>query len=120
MALSQARFLLDENIPRKLQSVFHNRNLVVETVQSLGWSGIKNGDLAEKVQRKNFILVTRDRDFTFLWRNYQIKVIYLALSPSTLPFLQSKMEELFDTWNYDLEVPFLVLIQNDTSRFWRL
>lgn len=120
MALSQARFLLDENVPHKLLSVFYKRDLNIDTLQSMGWSGISNGGLSEKIQRRNLVLITRDRDFTFLWRKYRIKVIYLAIEPSTPRYLQPKVKELLDNWNYDLRRPFLVLLQKDALRFWQL
>lgn len=53
------RVLLDENIPHDLipQLAGHD----VATVQGLGWSGIKNGDLLERARGTVDVFVTMDR-----------------------------------------------------------
>ena len=77
MDLTEAKFLLDENVPRRLKEVFKSKRLNCKTVQELGWRERKNGELAVKVKEKDFILVTRDKDFVFLWKKYELKVITL-------------------------------------------
>lgn len=79
MALEKTRFLLDENVPRKLLKEIEKRKLDARTVQQKGWSGIKNGELSRRVLKGYF------NDFKFsskkeincfqqlilLMRNYQ-------------------------------------------------
>lgn len=93
MDLTEAKFLLDENVPRKLKEVFKSKGLECPTVQELGWREIKNGELSVKVKRNDFILVTRDKDFVFLWKKYKLKVIYFAVKPATLQFLHPRLND---------------------------
>jgi len=99
---------------------FKKRGLDARTVQEVGWSGIKNGDLSQKVFTDNFVLVTRDKDFTFLWKKYQIKVVYLAVEPATLQYLQPELENWLDKWNYNINKPFMIMIQRTSVRYWYL
>ncbi|WP_430906553.1 DUF5615 family PIN-like protein [Maribacter sp. 2-571] len=48
--------LLDENIPRKLKYRFSEAHEVL-TVPEMGWSGIKNGDLLQKMEQKGMTLL---------------------------------------------------------------
>ena len=120
MDLTQAKFLLDENVPRKLKKVFKSKGLDCQTVQELRWREVKNGELSVKVKRNDFILVTRDKDFVFLWKKYKLKVIYFAVKPATLKFLQPRLNDTLNSWTYDLNSSFLVMIQNKEIRFWKL
>ncbi|TET29093.1 MAG: hypothetical protein E3J70_07880 [Candidatus Heimdallarchaeota archaeon] len=119
MALKKAKFLLDENIPLSLKKVFEDQDLFCSTVQAEGWAGIKNGELTEKVKNNNFVLVTRDKDFTFLWQKHKIKVIYIAIEPAIADFIKPRLVDLLTEWTYDLSKHFLLILQKDTIRFWR-
>ena len=116
LAQGETRVLLDENIPRELLKVFKKRGLGARTVQAAGWSGIKNGDLAQKVLAENFVLVTRDKDFSFLWKKHRIKVVYMGVEPSTLQYLRPELENCLDKWKYGIDKPFLIMIQRGIVR----
>ena len=58
------KLLLDENLPRKLKYRF---NIIYEvlTVPEMGWSGIKNGDLLEKMESKDLrVLLSVDKNMS--------------------------------------------------------
>lgn len=112
------KFLSDENIPKKLKSIFETNNYIVDTVQELGWSGIKNGELSKQTKYKNYILVTRDRDFIYLWEKYSIQVIYLAIHLPVIENLSPRLEELLANWVFEVE-PFLIIFQEDSIRSWK-
>jgi hypothetical protein len=78
---------------------------------------IKNGDLSVKEKEKDFILVTRDKDFVFLSKKYILKVIYFAVKPATVHFLHPRLNDTLNSWTYDLNSPFLVMNQNKEIRF---
>jgi len=99
--------------------VFNERGISCITIEEKGWLGIKNGELSLKVNEKDYILLTRDKDFTFLWQEFQIKVIYSAIEPAILEFIKSKVIFLLDNWEYDISRPFLLILQKDTIRFWK-
>lgn len=117
MALKKVKFLLDENVPFSLKQVFEDQDLFCSTVQMEGWGGIKSGALSEKVKFDNFVLVTRDKDFTFLWQKYKIRVIYIAIEPAITDFIRPRLIDLLSEWTYDLSKHFLLILQKDTIRF---
>jgi predicted nuclease of predicted toxin-antitoxin system len=119
MVLKKAKFLLDENVPLQLKKVFDDQGYFCTTVPAEGWSGIKNGELSKTVKNNNFLLVTRDKDFTFLWKKHKIQVIYLAIEPAIIDFIQPRLIDLIIKWNYDLSRPFLLILQKDAIRFWQ-
>lgn len=55
-----ARLLLDENLPRLLAKQFVGHS--VSTVQQMGWSGLKNGNLLRSASGQFDVLVTLDRN----------------------------------------------------------
>ncbi|MEW7281048.1 DUF5615 family PIN-like protein [Aquimarina sp. 2201CG1-2-11] len=56
--------LLDENLPRKLKYRF-NEKYEVLTVPEMGWSGIKNGDLLQRMESKNLkVLLSIDKNMS--------------------------------------------------------
>lgn len=53
------RVLLDENLPRALSAELAGHR--VSTVQSMGWSGMKNGELLRRASERFDVLLTMDR-----------------------------------------------------------
>ncbi|MCG3252963.1 MAG: DUF5615 family PIN-like protein [Candidatus Heimdallarchaeota archaeon] len=119
MDLKKAKFLLDENIPLSLKKIFDDQGLFCTTLQAEGWFGIKNGALSKKVRQNKFVLVTRDKDFTFLWQKYNIQVIYILIEPAISDFIKPRLGILLQEWTYDLSKPFFLILQKDTIRFWQ-
>jgi predicted nuclease of predicted toxin-antitoxin system len=115
----KAKFLLDENIPVKLQSVFSKIGILCVTLKDKNWLGIQNGELSKKVKREKYVLVTRDKDFTYLWKKYKIQVIYIVIQPAILDTINPRMLDLLSHWEYDLSKPFLIMLQTDIIRFWQ-
>ena len=57
------RILLDEYFPADFAHLFIGYD--IETVHSLGWSGIKNGDLLRRARSVCDVFVTLDRNLEF-------------------------------------------------------
>jgi len=57
------RILLDENFPVDFAKLLVGHE--VSTVHSLGWSGVKNGDLLRRAGAKCEVFVTLDRNLEF-------------------------------------------------------
>ena len=57
------RILVDECLPRKLKNEFADHT--VSTVQEMGWSGIKNGELLRLMMNKFDIFVTVDTNLQY-------------------------------------------------------
>lgn len=73
------KLLLDENIPKKLKTDFYEFD--VFSVQEMGWSGVKNGDLLNLMLLNSFeILITADKNLQHQqnFQKYPIPVIVLS------------------------------------------
>jgi hypothetical protein len=58
------KLLLDENLPRKLKYRFSEEYEVL-TVPEMGWSGIKNGDLLQRMESKGLrVLLSIDKNMS--------------------------------------------------------
>ncbi len=57
------RILLDESLPKELQSELPGHH--VSTVQEMGWSGLKNGELFERGAHGFDLFVTADQNLRY-------------------------------------------------------
>lgn len=73
------RILVDESLPRHLVKMLPN--YVVETVQGLGWAGIKNGDLIAKADDLHEVFLTADRNLRYQ-QNMTGRKIAIVVFPS--------------------------------------
>lgn len=83
------KLLLDENVPRKLK--FEIIGYEIFTVQEMGWSSKKNGELLKLLLENNFDgLVTVDKNLNFQqnFSSYPIPVFILNAKDSRLESLK--------------------------------
>ena len=59
------RILLDENFPLDFTKLLVADEVTILHVHSLGWSGIKNGDLLRRASSICEVLITLDRNLEF-------------------------------------------------------
>ena len=57
------RIFLDENMPRRLVSALREIGHEVDSVHTLDWSGLANGELYARVAGDYDLLFTKDEDF---------------------------------------------------------
>ncbi|MGH9845607.1 MAG: DUF5615 family PIN-like protein [Blastocatellia bacterium] len=57
------KILLDENVPVDLLPVLRSAGHEADSVNFLGWKGIKNGELLTRSQTEFDLFLTRDKDF---------------------------------------------------------
>jgi len=57
------KILLDENTPVDWLPVLRAAGHVAESVNFLGWKGLRNGDLLAKARAGYELFLTRDKDF---------------------------------------------------------
>jgi predicted nuclease of predicted toxin-antitoxin system len=119
MDLTRIKFLLDENVPVKMKQSFTDRGLSCTTIQDQGWSGASDKEIITRIEGKDTILITRDKDFTFLWQKIKLRIVYIAIEPAIFETIQPKMEELLDKWQYDSSHPFLIVVQKNAVRYWQ-
>lgn len=90
------KLLLDENLPVKLKDFFSN-NHAVSTVQDMGWSGKKNGELLGLMALNGFEgLITIDKNLEHQQNldKFDLKIIILNASDNKLPTLEPFIKEL--------------------------
>ena len=75
------KFLLDENIPKRIANWLKEQGYVAITLYKLNLLGIKNGSVAELAIQENAIILTCDRDFLRMKKALQIqlRMIYFNL-----------------------------------------
>jgi predicted nuclease of predicted toxin-antitoxin system len=77
------KILLDENVPVDLLPFLRSTCHTAESVNFIGWKGIKNGDLLMLAQADFDLFITRDKDFdaTLLGRHVtpRFGIILLAI-----------------------------------------
>lgn len=92
-----ARLLLDENLPQLFGAFLAGHE--VETVRSMGWTGVKNGTLLKRAAEEFDVLLTMDKSMQY---QQSLKGLHLAviiirarsnspedLKPMVLPVLQA-------------------------------
>ena len=112
------KFLLDENVPFKILKSIKELGFECSTIQELGWNGFKDKEIAKNIQDENLIFITRDKDFTFIWKKYGLRVVYIAIEPAILESIKPQLENLIKNWNYNVNNPFLIMLQNNQIRYW--
>ena len=75
------RVLLDENLPVDLAAELVGHD--VATVSDLGWQGVKNGELLQRIQGTYEVLVTIDQNLEFQQNISSLDLcVVLAVAPS--------------------------------------
>jgi len=104
------RFLLDENIPRKIYRLLRERGHYVEYVPS----GVDDETVMDIAKSRNLILITRDSDFADEVRyppHSHLGIIILRVHPTIPRLLAEKLIEALDAIkNIDEK---LIIIYND-------
>ncbi|MDQ3009916.1 MAG: DUF5615 family PIN-like protein [Acidobacteriota bacterium] len=57
------KILLDENVPVDVLPVLCNAGHDAQSVNFLGWKGVRNGDLLKRAQTGYDLFLPRDKDF---------------------------------------------------------
>lgn len=89
------KLLLDENLPKKLKNDL--TDFEVFTVQEMGWSGKKNGELLELMLLKEFdVLITADKSLQNQqnFKKYPIPVLTLNVMLLTYKHVANLLPEL--------------------------
>lgn len=98
------RVLFDENVPRKLRQ--HLPTHSISTVQEMGWSSLKNGQLLKMADGRFDVLLTVDKNL-----RYQNNLTGLRIGVLTILVRVNKLAHL---------IPIVELISQELERFPRL
>jgi hypothetical protein len=82
------RILLDESLPKELRSELPGHD--VRTVQEMGWSSVKNGDLLARSVAQFDVFVTADQNLSTL----PVAVVVLVAKSNRMQELQPLIPEL--------------------------
>ena len=90
--------LLDECTPRIVKKRLPH--LAIHTVQEMGWSGVKNGDLLKLAEHKFDVFITTDKNLRYQQNLARINLAFLLLLTNQVPVvvaLLPKIEEALKT-----------------------
>ena len=88
------KILLDECVPAPLQSLLSNHTCT--TVQSKGWSGIKNGDLLERAESEFDLFITSDQNIRYQQNLAGRSIAILELSTNDIGRIRAAASILDD------------------------
>lgn len=93
------RVLLDEQLPRQLAAFLVGHE--VQTVQQMGWAGLKNGELLERAEAAGFeVFLTADQNLVFQQNLQQARLCVATVRAASnaledlQPLVPSKLEEI--------------------------
>ena len=91
------RVLLDENVDRRLRSLFDS-TMDVSTVTEQGWSGTKNGDLLRLAEERFDVIVTMDRNIQHQQNlsSFNIGVVLIMAASSRRKDIEPMMSQVID------------------------
>lgn len=79
--------IFDENVPRPLKQFLSKHQ--VTSVQELGWAGIANGELVERVDGVYDVLVLADKNLRYQQNLSDRKVAMVELPTNRWPLLKA-------------------------------
>jgi predicted nuclease of predicted toxin-antitoxin system len=81
------RILLDECVPWPMHKLLSSH--VCSSVQDLGWGGIKNGDLLQRVQGDFDLFITSDQNLRYQQNLTGRRIAILELSTNDISRIQA-------------------------------
>lgn len=115
--IKDLKYLLDENVDRRLRHIFNRFNIKCDTLNDHGLNGMKNGELSDWVRKNNFVLVTHDSDFELYWKSYKIPVLLIRIHPSTLKTITPLLESFLYSFDKELAESFLLKLNMDNIMY---
>jgi predicted nuclease of predicted toxin-antitoxin system len=91
------RILLDESLPLELASELVGQDVV--TVQQMGWSGLKNGELLARAASRFDVVLTADRNLPFQQNlaKLPVAVVVVEATSNRIEALRELVPELLAT-----------------------
>lgn len=104
------RILIDECLPKKLKQQLVRYS--VSTVQEIGWSGLKNGELLRRAENEFDVWLTADQNVKSQQNlnRFDIAVVVLVAPQNKLEMLLPLMPQLHDILQH-IELHQLVYIE---------
>ena len=84
--------LLDECTPRAVKKRLPH--LAIPTVQEMGWSGVKNGELLKLAEQQFDVFITTDKNLRHQQNLARIKLAFLLLPTNQVPVVVALLSEI--------------------------
>ena len=89
------KILIDECVPRQIMRFFDvGEDNQAFTVQEIGWSGIKNGELIKRAEKEFDIFITSDRNMRYQQNLSDRQIIIIELSTNDRDIVLSSKEKI--------------------------
>ncbi len=101
------KIILDENLPRLLARFFPGYS--VSTVQQAGWSGIKNGELIQRIDGIFYAFITADKNLKYQQNLKSRRVVILELPFSRLSDIEPLLPRILEAIDASLPGDYLTI-----------
>ena len=86
------KILLDECTPRVVKKCLPE--LEINTVQEMGWAGIKNGELLRLAEAQFDVFITTDKNLRYQQNLSQRKLAFVLLPSNRVPLVEAVIPAL--------------------------
>lgn len=113
------KFILDENVSKRLSKWLKDRNHDAITLHELNLLGVKNGSIADLAIKENLIIISCDNDFLKMnkIRQSQLRVIYFNLELPDYTHLKDILINSLDKFISFLKNPGIIHITDSEIKF---
>ena len=84
--------LLDECTPRVVKKRLSH--LPIRTVQEMGWSGVKNGELLKLADQQFDVFITTDKNLRYQQNLSLVKLAFLLLPTNSVPVVIALLSQI--------------------------
>ena len=104
------KILLDESVPHVVQTRLSH--LAIRTVQDMGWTGIKNGELIQRAEAEFDVFVTADQHLRYQ-QNFSGRTLAIIVLPtdqvrtviSLLPAIEESLTRAYPGMFHEIPLP---------------
>ncbi|MEK6302880.1 MAG: DUF5615 family PIN-like protein [Acidobacteriota bacterium] len=89
--------LLDECTPRVVKKRLPH--LAIRTVQEMGWSGVKNGELLKLADQQFDVFITTDKNLRYQQNLARLKLAFLLLPTNRVPVVIALLAQIDSALN---------------------
>jgi hypothetical protein len=101
------KIIIDECVPHIVKKRLPNRQ--IKTVQEMGWSGEKNGELLKLVEAEFDVFITSDKNLSYQ-QNLQNRTIAILLLPGNqVPIIENMLPQIDEALENILPKDFIEL-----------
>ena len=84
--------LLDECTPHAVKKRLPH--LAIRTVQEMGWSGVKNGELLKLADQQFDVFITTDKSLRYQQNLTRVKLAFLLLPTNSVPVVIALLPQI--------------------------